>query len=152
MFWRSLQTNDVKLSYLRFWRQRQLDQKACRTCSTIIFLHSTNQIFDLWRCRWRCRRQILNSLIYRAPTRSYECTCTVICSQCSMRAKSDNRKIVTIAQMFTCKWCFTSRNRRGYLNFVISPLYGGDFCVQTRTYTLFYKNIEAEIFDILRIF
>ena len=29
------------------------------SCSTIIFLHSTNQIIDLWRCCWRCRRQIL---------------------------------------------------------------------------------------------
>ena len=38
-------------------------QKACRACSTIIFLHSTNQIIDLRRCRWRCRRQIWNSLI-----------------------------------------------------------------------------------------
>ena len=38
-------------------------QKACRTCSTTIFLHSTNQIIDLWRCRWRCSRQILNSLL-----------------------------------------------------------------------------------------
>ena len=27
------------------------------------FLHSTNQVIDLWRFRWRCRRQILNSLI-----------------------------------------------------------------------------------------
>ena len=42
---------------------KTLHKKACRTCSTIIFLHSTNQIIDLWRCRWRCRRQILNSLI-----------------------------------------------------------------------------------------
>ena len=43
---------------------KTLHQKACRTCSTIIFLHSTNQIIDLWRCRGRCRRQILNSLTY----------------------------------------------------------------------------------------
>ena len=42
---------------------KTLHQKACRTCSTIIFLHSTNQIIDLWRCRWRCCHQILNSLI-----------------------------------------------------------------------------------------
>ena len=42
---------------------KTLHQKACRTCNTIIFLHSTNQIIDLWRCRWRCRRQILSSLI-----------------------------------------------------------------------------------------
>ena len=38
-------------------------QKACRTCRRIIFFHSTNQIIDSWRCRWRCRRQILNSLV-----------------------------------------------------------------------------------------
>ena len=42
---------------------KTLNQKACRTCSTIIFLHSTNQIIDLWRGRWCCRRQILNSLV-----------------------------------------------------------------------------------------
>ena len=30
---------------------KTLHQKACRTCSTIIFLHSINQIIDLWRCR-----------------------------------------------------------------------------------------------------
>ena len=41
---------------------KTLHQKACRTCSTIIFLHSTNQIFHLWRCR--CRRQISNSLFF----------------------------------------------------------------------------------------
>ena len=33
----------------------KLHQKAYRTCSTIIFPHSTNQIIDLWRCR--CRYQ-----------------------------------------------------------------------------------------------
>ena len=38
---------------------RTLLQKACRTCSTIIFAHSTNQIIELWRCR--CLQ--LNSLI-----------------------------------------------------------------------------------------
>ena len=30
---------------------KHLHQKGCRTSSTIIFLHSTNQIIDLWRCR-----------------------------------------------------------------------------------------------------
>ena len=30
--------------------------RACRTCSTIIFPHSTNQILSLWRCRCRSRR------------------------------------------------------------------------------------------------
>ena len=45
---------------------KTLHQKAYRTCSTIIFLHSTNQIIDLWRCR--CRRQILSSLICKSVT------------------------------------------------------------------------------------
>ena len=42
---------------------KKLHQKACRTCSTIIFLHSTNEIIDLWHCHWRCRHQIINSLL-----------------------------------------------------------------------------------------
>ena len=47
-----------------FGRLRQtLHLKACCTCRTNIFLHSTNQIIDLWSCRWRCRRQTLNSLL-----------------------------------------------------------------------------------------
>ena len=35
---------------------KRLQQKACCTCSMIIFKNSTNQIIDLWRCRSRCRR------------------------------------------------------------------------------------------------
>ena len=31
----------------------------CRTCSTIIFPHSTNQILNLWRWRCRCRCRLL---------------------------------------------------------------------------------------------
>ena len=42
---------------------KKLHQQACRTCSTIIFLHSTNQIIDLWRCPWHCRLQIWNTLL-----------------------------------------------------------------------------------------
>ena len=37
---------------------------ACRTCSTIIFLHSTNQIIVFSSCRCRCRRPCLNSLVW----------------------------------------------------------------------------------------
>ena len=36
-----------------------------------------------------------------------------------MRAKTNNRKIVTIAQMFIFKWCFISRSRRGCLSSVL---------------------------------
>ena len=59
-----VRTSNMKISRRRLADYvKTLHQKACRTCSTIIFLHSTNEIIDLWRCRWRCRRQILNSLI-----------------------------------------------------------------------------------------
>ena len=47
-----------------FGRLRQkLHQKACRTCSTIIFLHSTNQIINLWRCRGRWSRHFFLTLL-----------------------------------------------------------------------------------------
>ena len=59
-----VRTLNMKISRRRLAENvKTLQQKACRTCSTIIFLHSTNQIIDLRRCRWRCRRQILNSLV-----------------------------------------------------------------------------------------
>ena len=59
-----VRTSNMKISRRRLADYvKTLHQKACRTCSTIIFLHSTNEIIDLWRCRWRCRRQILNSLM-----------------------------------------------------------------------------------------
>ena len=54
-----------RASIMKFSSRRLADyirtflQKACRTCSTIIFPHSTNQIIELWRCR--CLQ--LNSLI-----------------------------------------------------------------------------------------
>ena len=63
-----VRTSNMKISRRRLADNvKTLQQKACRTCSTIIFLHSPNQIIDLWCFRWRCRRQILNSLI--TPTK-----------------------------------------------------------------------------------
>ena len=42
---------------LSFGKLRQeLYWSACRTCSTIIFPHSTNQIIVFWRCRLRSLR------------------------------------------------------------------------------------------------
>ena len=59
-----VRTSNMKISRCRLADYvKTLHQKACRTCSMIIFLHSTNQIIDLWRCLWRCRRQIFNSLL-----------------------------------------------------------------------------------------
>ena len=54
--------------------------KACRTCSTIIFPHSSNEIIDLWRCRGRCSRHFLNSLFFevhvvcQTKTRNFQMT------------------------------------------------------------------------------
>ena len=65
-----VRTSNMKISRRRLADyDKTLHQEACRTWSTIIFLHSTNQIIDnqiidLWRCCWRCRRQILNSLLF----------------------------------------------------------------------------------------
>ena len=44
---------------------KTLHRKACRTCSMIVFPHSTNQIIDLSRCRY-CRRRhfLMNSLFF----------------------------------------------------------------------------------------
>ena len=50
--WRHLLADYVKKFY----------QKACCTCSTINFPHSTNHIIDLWRCGCRCRCYFLKSL------------------------------------------------------------------------------------------
>ena len=41
---------------------QKLHQKACRTCSTIIFLYLTDQVIDLCCCRSCSRRRLLNSL------------------------------------------------------------------------------------------
>ena len=50
-------------STLPFDRLRQkIAPNACRTCSTIIFPRSSNQIIDFWRCRCCCSRRFLNSL------------------------------------------------------------------------------------------
>ena len=38
---------------------KNFHQKACRTCSTIIFPRSTNRIIALWRCR-----RFVNSLLF----------------------------------------------------------------------------------------
>ena len=40
----------------------KLPQKACRTCSTIVFSYSTKNIIDLWRRCCRCNLRFLNSL------------------------------------------------------------------------------------------
>ena len=42
-------------------RQKKLHQKECRTCSTIIFPYSTNQIINLWLCR--CPGHFLDSIL-----------------------------------------------------------------------------------------
>ena len=42
---------------------KELYQSVCRTCSTIIYPHSINQITVFWRCRCCCLRPCLSSLL-----------------------------------------------------------------------------------------
>jgi len=61
---RVLKTSKVKISRRRLADYvKKLHQKACQTHTTIIFLHSTNQIIDLWRCHCRWHRDFLNSKV-----------------------------------------------------------------------------------------
>ena len=55
----------IQKIHVLIWQttSKKMHKKACRTCNTIIFPHSTNQINDLWRCRRRCRHHFLNSLM-----------------------------------------------------------------------------------------
>ena len=57
---------------------KKLHKKACRTCSTIIFPHSTNQIIDLWPCCCCCRRHFLRLPIKKEGEKrnSHVRTCT----------------------------------------------------------------------------
>ena len=50
------------MSLFGWLRPKIFTKKACRTCSTIIFPHSANQIIDLWR-RCGCCSRFLNSLL-----------------------------------------------------------------------------------------
>ena len=46
-----VRTSNMKISHRHLADySKNLPQKACRTCSTIISHHFTNQITDLWRC------------------------------------------------------------------------------------------------------
>ena len=91
-----VRTSNMKISRRRLADYvKTLHQKACRTCSTIIFLHSTNGIIDLWHCRWRCRRQILNSLITQSRRLDHP-------------LQRRKRRISTISQPVACKaWVYS---------------------------------------------
>ena len=56
-------------------------KRACRTYSTIIFLDSTNQINDLWHCRWRRSRQILNFLVLGIQCNARDARSSLACLQ-----------------------------------------------------------------------
>ena len=59
-----LRTSRMKNSHRRLVDYvKKMHEKACRTCSTIVFPYSTNQIVDLWCCRCLCRRHFLHFLV-----------------------------------------------------------------------------------------
>ena len=49
----SSETSSKKISRRRLadYVKKLHQKKACRTCSTVILTHSTNEIIDFWRCR-----------------------------------------------------------------------------------------------------
>ena len=59
---------------------KELSENACRTCSTIIFPHSTNQIVVFWRRRCRCRRPCLSSLLFLTKRERVFFICRRSCS------------------------------------------------------------------------
>lgn len=61
---------------LLFWRLREMYKRVCRTCSTIIFPLSTNDIIALWRCRCRSLRCFLNPLFCHACAAWRQCDLT----------------------------------------------------------------------------
>ena len=64
-------TWSMKLSLCRLTDYvRRMHQKACCTCSTIIFPHSTNHIIDLRRCR--CRSRVVVSYTPNRPRSIYQ--------------------------------------------------------------------------------
>ena len=52
-------TSNMEISRRHLADVKKVHQKACRTCSTIIFPYSTKQINHLCRCRCRCWRHFL---------------------------------------------------------------------------------------------
>ena len=60
-----IRTSKVKIPG-RCWTDyvKNLHQKACGTCSTIIFPRSVNQIIDLWCCGSLCCRCSLKAAKY----------------------------------------------------------------------------------------
>ena len=97
-----VRTSKMKILSHSLCRLRtKFHQKVCRTCSTIIFLHSINQIIDLWRCR--CRRRFIRELkqprrrrqqerhkfAYLTMKKQYFCTiCTCIFHFLTFRRRS----------------------------------------------------------------
>ena len=96
MFWLSLPNDDVKFSYMRFWRQRELEavnlsffnftwktfvpskRSVLRLFCTVWpawnnrkTLYLTQSSILMWRFRCSCRRSFLNSLVKSVCTLSW---------------------------------------------------------------------------------
>ena len=55
--------NILTSSFGRLRHNDYTEKRRCRTCSTVIFPHSTNQINDLRRCLCHCSHHFSNSLL-----------------------------------------------------------------------------------------
>ena len=94
------------------------EKQSCCTCgtrfSTILSLTQSAK----WQ-REVSKFMVLTTTGTPILRRTYQSTCSVICQQYRMQAKSNNRKIVTIVQMFIFKWYFICRSRWGCLSSLV---------------------------------
>ena len=75
-----IRTSTLTILWRRFADNvNKMQQRACRTCSTVIFPHPTNHGIDLWRCCSRGSRRFLNSLLLNGQLseRQFPCHLTV---------------------------------------------------------------------------
>ena len=138
MFWRSLSKDDVKFSYLRFWRQRELaavnlslsplhenlsyqaSENAirvfCTTSSTWNnrkWLNLTQSSILMWRFRCSYRRSFLNSLQLNSST---------VRTNCPSIMTLNNWKIIAESRSYIFRWRSRFRRRRVCLSSLLLKL------------------------------
>ena len=92
-----VRTSNMKISRrcLADYVKKLHQNKACRTCRKTIFPHSTNQIMDLWPCRYRHWFSLLTE--WRDSFKALANEDTLLWTHC-------------------CSWCFLGAQTRGTQN------------------------------------
>ena len=107
--WSKDDVNDNARKQWSDWLNEE-NNRAARAARTLVqFFDVVCQMsmwnFNIWAFNYnvKTQHQIFHSL-YLILRCSYQSTCSVICQRYRMRAKSNNRKVVTNAQMFTFEY------------------------------------------------